>query len=276
MAVIKQYEDDVNAILAKRYDNGADFWTTPDKRLCKGSPYSTLNCAHMLLELGVEPSEPVLKEIAGLFFSSWREDGRFKLSPQGAIYPCNTINAVNVLCHLGYASDSRLQKTFDYLLNIQQSDGGWRCNKFSYGKGPETEYSNPGPTLTALNAFRFTELLNTEPALDEAVEFLLEHWRIRKPLGPCHYGIGTLFMQAEYPFASYNIFVYVYVLSFYDRAKKDKRFAEALEVLQSKLVEGKIVVERLNRGLTGLAFCKKGEPSDLATKRYHEILRNLG
>lgn len=215
MAVIKQYEDDVNAILAKRYDNGADFWTTPDKRLCKGSPYSTLNCAHMLLELGVEPSEPVLKEIAGLFFSSWREDGRFKLSPQGAIYPCNTINAVNVLCHLGYASDSRLQKTFDYLLNIQQSDGGWRCNKFSYGKGPETEYSNPGPTLTALNAFRFTELLNTEPALDEAVEFLLEHWRIRKPLGPCHYGIGTLFMQAEYPFASYNIFVYVYVLSFF-------------------------------------------------------------
>jgi len=276
MAIAKQYQSDVDAILAKRYDNGADYWTTPDKRLCKGSPFSTLDCAFLLLELGMEPSEPLLRGIADLFLSSWRKDGRFKLSPQGAIYPCHTINAANVLCHLGYASDSRLQSTFDHLLEIQHSDGGWRCKKFSFGRGPETEFSNPGPTLTALNAFRFTSLLNKEQALDRAVEFLLEHWTIRKPLGPCHYGIGTLFMQVEYPFANYNLFVYVYVLSFYDSAKKDKRFLDALGILESKLVDGKIVVERLNRKLAGLAFCKKGEPSDLGTMRYHDILKNLG
>lgn len=275
MAVMKKYQADVDAILAKRYDNGADYWTTPDKRLCKGSPFSTLNCAYLLMELGMEPSEPLLKEIADLFLSSWRKDGRFKLSPQGAVYPCHTINAANLLCHLGYASDFRLQKTFDYLLEIQHSDGGWRCNKFSFGRGPETEFSNPGPTLTALNAFRFTSRLNKEQTLDNAVEFLLKHWTIRKPLGPCHYGIGTLFMQVEYPFVNYNLFAYVYVLSFYDSAKKDKRFLDALGVLESKLVDGKIIVERLNRKLTGLAFCKKGEPSDLGTKRYHEILKNL-
>ncbi len=129
--------------------------------------------------------------------------------------------------------------------------------------------------MTALNAFRFTGFLNKEQALDRAVEFLLEHWTTRTPLGPCHYGIGTLFMQVEYPFASYNLFVYVYVLSFYDRAKKDRRFLDALGTLESKLVDGKIVVERLNRKLDGLTFCKKGEPSDLATMRYHDILKNL-
>jgi hypothetical protein len=107
------------------------------------------------------------------------------------------------------------------------------------------------------------------------VEFLLKHWTIRKPLGPCHYGIGTLFMQVEYPFVNYNLFAYVYVLSFYDSAKNDKRCLDALGVLESKRVDGKILVERLNRKLTGLAFCKKGEPSDLGTKRYHEILKNL-
>lgn len=276
MAIAKQYQSDVDAILAKRYDNGADYWTTPDKRLCKGSPFSTLDCAFMLLELGMEPSDPLLIEIADLFLSSWREDGRFKLSPQGAIYPCHTINAANVLCHLGYASDSRLQRTFDHLLEIQHSDGGWRCNKFSFGRGPETEFSNPGPTLTALNAFRFASFLNKEQALDRAVEFLLEHWTTRKPLGPCHYGIGSLFMQVGYPFANYNLFVYVYVLSFYDSAKRDKRFLDALGILESKLVDGKIIVERLNRKLAGLAFCKKGEPSDLGTMRYHDILKNLG
>ncbi|WP_434509757.1 prenyltransferase [Desulfitobacterium sp. AusDCA] len=276
MTVPEKYQADVEAILARRYDNGADYWTTSDKRLCKGSPFSALNCGYLLTELGMEPSDLLLKGIANLFLSSWRTDGRFKLSPQGAIYPCHTINAANLLCHLGYAADARLQKTFDYLLEIQHSDGGWRCNKFSFGRGSETEFSNPGPTLTALNAFQFTNLLNQEPALDHAVEFLLTHWTTRKPLGPCHYGIGTLFMQVEYPFANYNIFVYVYVLSFYDRAKKDSRFLDALGALEAKLVDGQIIVERLNRQLAGLAFCRKGEVSDLGTKRYHEILRNIG
>ncbi len=276
MAIAQRYQSDVDAILKRRYDNGADYWTTPDKRLCKGSPFSALNSALILSELGMERSDPILMKIADLFFCSLREDGRFKLSPQGAIYPCHTINALNVLCQLGYASDERLRKTFDHLLQIQHGDGGWRCNKFSFGRGPETEFSNPGPTLTALNAFRFTDLLNKEQALDRAVEFLLRHWTTRTPLGPCHYGIGTLFMQVEYPFANYNLFVYVYVLSFYDSAKRDKRFLEALGIFKSKLVDGQVVVERLNRELGGLSFCKKGEPSDLGTARYHDILKNLG
>jgi hypothetical protein len=276
MAVAKQYQSDVDAILAKRYDNGGDYWATPDRRLIKGSPFSTLDCVYMLLELGVDRSDPILKETSNLILSSWREDGRFKLSPQGAIYPCHTINASRALCYLGYASDSRLKKTFDHLLEIQHCDGGWKCNKFSFGRGPETEFSNPGPTLGALDAFRFTGFLNKDESLDKAVEFLLDHWTTRKPLGPCHYGIGTLFFQVAYPFANYNLFFYVYVLSFYDRAKKDRRFLEALQVLESKLMDSRIVVERPNQKLAGFAFCKKGEPSDLGTKRYHEILKNLG
>lgn len=275
MATAQKYQADIDAILAKRYDNGADHWTTSDKRLAKGSPFSALDSALLLLELGMKSSAPLLKELADLIFSAWQEDGRFKLYPQGAIYPCQTIHAANVLCRLGYASDKRLQKTFGHLVDIQHSDGGWRCKKFSFGKGPETECSNPGPTLTALNAFRFTHYFNKEKALDKAVEFLLSHWTTRKPLGPCHYGIGTLFMQAEYPFGNYNLFVYVYVLSFYNKAKKDRRFREALGVLESKLVDGQFVVERVNRKLAGLSFCRKGEASELGTKRYQEILDNL-
>lgn len=275
MPVEKQYESDVEWIVSHKHENGADLWTTPDKRLIKGAPFSTLESVMYLLELGMEPSESIMKQTAELIFSTWQEDGRFKLYPQGAVYPCQTINAANVLCHMGYASDARLQKTFQHLLEIQYADGGWRCNKFSYGRGSETEYSNPFPTLTGLSAFRFSDYLNKEPALDKAVEFLLAHWTIKKPIGPCHYGIGTLFMQVEYPFRNYNLFVYVYVLSFYNQAKKDKRFLEALEALKSKMLNGQIVVERIVPKLARLSFCKKGEPSELATMRYHEILRNL-
>ncbi|HWQ76642.1 MAG TPA: prenyltransferase [Syntrophomonas sp.] len=276
MTIERQYQGDLAAILAKRYDNGWDFWTTTDKRLAKGTPFSALDSTLLLLELGLDPSDALLQDMAELIFSSWREDGRFKLYPNGAIYPCQTIHAANVLCHLGCATDARLQKTFRHLLEIQEDDGGWRCKKFSFGRGPETEFSNPGPTLTALNAFRFTDYLDQEPALDQAVEFLLAHWRTRKPLGPCHYGIGTLFMQPEYPFGNYNLFIYLYVLSFYSRAKHDDRFLEALALFESKLADGKVVAARVNPKLAGFTFCKKGEPSELATKRYRQILMNLG
>lgn len=276
MAVSALYLPDVEAILAHRHDNGADLWATPDRRLSKGGPFSTLESALLLRELGMPATAPVLKATADLVFSTWQDDGRFRLSPQGAIYPCQTINAANVLCHLGRQRDERLQRTFQHLFEIQHGDGGWRCNKFSFGRGPETEFSNPGPTLTALGAFRFTRFLNSDPRLDKAVEFLLGHWTTRRPLGPCHYGIGTLFMQPEYPFGTYNLFVYLYVLSFYDRARNDVRFLEALAALESKLDGGKLVIERTNRQLAGLGFCKKGEPSELGTRRYREIVGRLG
>ena len=271
-----QYLSDVKAILARRYDNGGDLWATQDKRLGVGSPFSTLECALMLSELGMDRSEPILKETTEFILSSWREDGRFRLSPKGAIYPCHTAGTARILCRLGYASDTRLKKTFAHLFEIQHSDGGWRCNTYKFGRGPETAFSNPGPSLEALDAFRFTNFLNLDTRLDKAVEFLLNHWILRKPLGPCHFGIGSLFMKVEYPFFRYNLFFYVYVLSFYNKAKKDWRFLEALRVLESKLVNGKIIVENPNRKLAGFSFCKKGRPSDLATERYHEILKNLG
>lgn len=275
MAIEKQYLADAEIILSHQYDNEASLWATADKRLMKGAPFSTLESVLYLLELDMEPSDPLLKDAAALIFSTWQEDGRFKVSPKGGIYPCHTIHAANTLCHMGYATDPRLQTTFRHLLEIQYTDGGWRCNKFSFGRGPETESSNPHPTLMALDAFRFNRSYKEEPTLKKAVEFLLEHWVIRKPLGPCHYGIGSLFMKPEYPFRNYNLFVYVYVLSFYEHAKKDKRFLEALQALETTMTEGQIVVERVVPKLAALSFCKKGNPSVLATKRYHEILQNL-
>jgi hypothetical protein len=127
-----------------------------------------------------------------------------------------------------------------------------------------------------LDVFRFTDQLNENPALDRAVDSLLQHWTVKRPIGPCHFGIGTLFMQVEFPFLRYNLFSYVYVLSFYDRAKDDPRFREALRALQSRLDgRGRVIVERPNRKLAALSLCAAGRPSDRATARYREIVKNL-
>lgn len=120
-----------------------------------------------------------------------------------------------------------------------------------FGKGPETQCANPGATLYILDLLRHDPSLRAGvAAVDSAVEFSLDHRVTRRPIGPCHWGIGRLFMQVEYPFLRYNLFYYVYVLSFFR-------------------------VERPHRGLKCFSFCAEGEPSLLASARYREIGQNL-
>lgn len=267
------YAADVDAILATRHDNGADHWATPDGGLTKGGPFSTLEAPLLLLELGVDPGHEALRGAADAVWRAWREDGRFRTSPSGAIYPCHTINAARTLAALGHGDDERLARTFDHLLASLHTDGAWRCRKFSYGRGPETEASNPGPTLAALDALRLAGRAGAAPA--GALELLLGHWTTRAPLGPCHYGIGTLFHQVEYPFATYTLFPWVHTLSWYPQARRDPRFLDALAVLQASLVDGRVVVQRVHRRLADLEFCRRGRPTALGTARYAEVLANL-
>ena len=270
----KEYALDVEIIKSHRYDNGADCFATADKKLLKGAPFTTLESVLYLLELGVPPDDELLKKAAQLIFSTWRKDGRFKIAPSGGIYPCHTALAANVLCRLGFASDERIFKTFLYFIETQQKDGGWICKKYSFGHGEETQYSTPYTTLVVLDAFRFSQFYG-ERFLDKAVDFLLQHWRIQKPISPCHYGIGSRFRQVEYPFRGYNVFYYLYVLSYYKSARTDERFIEALNCLKEQSINGQIIVRRVVPKLSKLAFCKKGEISLLATKRYQEILKNV-
>jgi hypothetical protein len=274
--VKREYASDVAAVLARRHDNGGDYWASADGRLAVGSPFSTLGSLLILHELGVTRTHEAARGALQLVLGAWREDGRFRLAPGGSLYPCSTAEPARVLCRFGYTRDRRLHATFEHLLATQHDDGGWRCNKFLFGRGPETEFSNPGVTLGVLDAFRFTEHVNRSACLDRAVESLLEHWVVKRPMGPCHFGIGTLFMQVEYPFLRYNLFTYVYVLSFYERARRDARYLEALRALEARLDErGRVVVERPHRDLAKLSFCAKGCPSEPATLRYREVSRNL-
>lgn len=271
MDLKEKYKTDIDVIMSKKDHLGGDLWTTKDNRIGKGSPYSTRDVAIMLTELGFTKQDPIIKDIASQIFKTWQPDGRFKLTPAGAIYPCYTITGLRALCYLGFVNEPRLQTTFNHLFDIQHSDGGWRCNKVKLGKSADTDYSNPGTTLEALDAFRFTDYSNNDKRLDHAVEFLLCHWELKRPLGPCHFGIGSLFMQSEFPFLRYNLFYYCHTLSFYRKAKADKRYKQALDALEQKLANGKLIIENPNKRLAKMTFCRKGEPSDLATTRFEEL-----
>ena len=265
---------DIQRILDQRHHLGDDYWTTSDRRLNKGGVFSMMSSLLLLKELDY-PLDDLIHQGLDLIWATQKSDGRFKLSPEGSIYPCHTINAFHVLCAWGQGNDPRMIKTIDHLLSTQEEAGGWRCLKFSFGKGPETHYANPGPTLSALRAFSHIEGWNRWEELEASVQFLLNHWDAKVPWGPCHYGMGTLFHQVEYPFQTYNLFSYVLTLSFYPTARKDPRFKEALTLLKSKLHDGYVVVERTHPKLADFEFCRKGEVSQSATNHWLTIQKNL-
>lgn len=274
--MLQNNKSDLDLLLAMRYDNGADFWATPDGHLGIEKPVSTLTALMIISELNIRADHEVVRGAADFVLASVREDGRVRIAPKSAIYPCHTAHAAAALCRNGYAEDKKVQSIFTWLLANRFNDGGWRCNKFIYGRGPETEFSNPNVTLLALDAFRFSKKYLDSKALDDAVETLLDHWTVKTPVGPCHYGMGSLFMQVEYPFLRYILFYYTYVLSFYPKARQDQRFKAAFEALSQKLDDQQMLrVEQPNRKISHFRFCQKGCPSESATSRYGEIVKNL-
>ncbi len=272
----KAHQSDIDAILARRHDNGADYWGTEDGRIYVGNPYSTISSLGILHELGVPKSHEAVQGGLRLILDASRDDGRVRVGPKSPMYPCYTAEAVRMLCRFGLKSNAAVKRTVSYLLDNTHESGGWRCSFSRFGKGPETACGNPGATLYALDVLRwFPEFRDCSENVDKAVELLLGHWVSREPMGPCHWGIGQKFMTLEYPFLRYNLFYYVYVLSFFRHARVDSRFDAALQLLQSKLDGGNIVIERSHRGLKGLKFCEKGVVSKPATRRYLEILKNI-
>lgn len=264
------------ALLARRGVNGGDFWATADGRWNVGTPFSTLACGLMLAELGIDPSDPIARGIAETLLACQTGDGRIRPGPHLSVQPCHTAQAARLLCRLGLADDARLDPTFDHLLTTQAADGGWRCKVLKFGAGPDTDASNPGTTLAALDVLRFRTPLVTSPGAERAVDTLLDHWSVRRPLGPCRYGIGSRFMRVEFPMVRYNLFFYVYVLSFYPHARRHAAFREAFATLQGKLVEGQLVVEQDKPALNSLSLCQTGRPNPRAARRYAEITVNLG
>lgn len=268
-------EDDLNKTLATRHGNGADYWASPDGSLNLERPISTISALMILSELRVPADHEAVQGAVNAVLATCRPDGRIRMTAKGSYFPCQNAMASAALCRHGYAQYECVQAMLNHLLANRYEDGGWRCNKFFFGRGEETNHSNPGVTLAALDAFRFTTLVG-DSRLDSAVETLLYHWTVRKPIGPCHYGMGSLFMQVEYPFFRYNLFYYVYVLSFYPIACRDPRFLDAAAVLSRKLdSQGRMVIERPNRKLAQFDICRAGQPSTVATERYAEIIENM-
>ncbi len=270
------YSTEIKSILNQKNKNGGPFWSREDGDIHAPHGNSTIDTLGVLGALGATTKGyPILSEIMDFVFKYQMPDGSFKYSKTSSKFPCMTARILAAFGRLG-KTDKRVEKSYQQLLDTQWSDGGWRCNTVKLGKSPQTDSSNPGTTLYVLDAFRFRK--NSKKEIDQlsrGVEFLLQHWVTRKPLGPCFFGIGSRFFQIEFPFLRYNLFYYVYILSFYNKALKDHRFQEAFQMILKKTKNGKIILENPHHSWRKFDFAKKGQVSELATEHWITITKNL-
>ncbi len=271
------YSKEIKSIFDRQNDNGGEFWSREDGDIHAPNGYCTIDTLNVLGELDATVKEyPILNQIIDFIFDYQTSDGCFKYSNTSSKLPCMSARILSTIGKLKVNDDKRTEKSYEQLLETQWSDGGWRCNTVKMGKSALTDASNPGTTLYVLDAFRFrNNNLKELTKLNKGIDFLLQHWKIRQPFGPCGHGIGSRFFQIEYPFLRYNLFYYVYVLSFYDFAIKDDRFQDAYKSLLVKIQDGNIIPENPHRSWQKFNFAKKGKISQLATKRWSEIEMNI-
>jgi len=114
------YRSDIEAIISKRHDQGADLWATPDKRIYKGAPFSTLESLLMLTELEPVPT-PIMQEGAAFILSLLQSktiDGKIVVE-----HPNNKL-ANFYFCKKGVPSEWATHRYQEIWRNIQPAEPG--------------------------------------------------------------------------------------------------------------------------------------------------------
>jgi hypothetical protein len=190
--------------------------------------------------------------------------GPFWSRSNGDIY-WGAFSTGSVLCFL---AETGLTK--EWLFRTQRLDGGWCCTKKALRGGSKEKLDScPHSVLNILWAFMNTPELRKRKELIPALEFLLRHWETKKPIPDVdrgRYGIGSRFKWIRYPLFEYHPLKYVYILSHYDYALKDKRLSEAVDLLMSKQdSQGHWAIDKPYRGWEEFEFGRKGSPSKWVT-----------
>jgi len=190
-------------------------------------------------------------------------------------YSCLTGNVCAAMLRMGYGGDSRLKRALNWLVRIQNSDGGWLC---PYWKAHvKDKHGCFYGTICPLEAFsevpeakRSREMKH---AIERGAEFLLMH-RLYKA---DHHGfkpINRSWLKLGFPwFYGYNILRGLSVLTKLGYVN-DERLEDAVRVLlQKRREDGTWILESSPRGRMHVNLETVGKPSKWITLHALKVLR---
>ena len=192
-------------------------------------------------------------------------------------YSCLTGNVTAALIRLGYGDDYRVKKALNWLMSVQNRDGGWLC---PYWKAhiKDTHGCFYG-TICPLEAFsevpETKRPLEMENAVERGVKFLLMH-RLYKSDHHGYKVINRQWLRFSFPwFYRYDILRGLSVatkLGYVD----DERLTDAAEVLiQKRRPDGTWLLESAPTGRMHVNLETVGKPSKWITLHALRVLKRL-
>jgi len=192
-------------------------------------------------------------------------------------YSCLTGNLCAAMLRLSYGTDPRLIKALNWLVKIQNRDGGWLC---PYWKAHiKDTHSCFHGTICSLEAFSEVSKEKRTPEMRQAIargaEFLLMHRLFKAD----HHGyrvINRQWFRFSFPgFYSYNVLRGLSVLTKLGYIE-DERLRDAVELLlQKRRPDGTWLLENAPTGRMQVNIETVGKPSKWITLNALRILKRL-
>ncbi len=192
-------------------------------------------------------------------------------------YSCLTGNMAAALVRIGYVNDQRVKRALEWLVKIQNKDGGWLC-PYWRAHVKDTHGCFYG-TICPLEAFSevtgksLTEEM--EETIEKAAEFLLMHRLFKAD----HHGykvINQSWLKLSFPwFYRYNILRGLDVLTKLGYIE-DERLSDAVQLLlQKRRPDGKWILESAPIGRMQANLETVGKPSKWITLYALRVLKRL-
>jgi len=192
-------------------------------------------------------------------------------------YSCLTGNVCASLIRMGYSSDARVLKALDWLVEVQNQDGGWLC---PYWKAHiRDKHGCFYGTICPLEAFsEMSEKMRTpemKKAAERGAEFVLMH-RLFKADHHSFRVINQSWLKLSFPwFYSYNLLRGLTVLTKLGYVD-DERLVDALELLLKKRSpDGTWLLENAPTGRMHANIETAGKPSKWITLNALKVLKRL-
>jgi hypothetical protein len=189
---------------------------------------------------------------------------------------CLTGNVAAALIRLGYAEDLHVRRALEWLVAVQNPDGGWLC---PYWKAHIRDtHGCFMATITTLDAFaECPEPIRTpqlKAAAARGAEFLLMHHLFKSD----HHGfrpIKAAWLQLSFPWLFYDIVRALTVVTKLGHSR-DPRIDDALEVLlQKQRPDGTWILENTPNGRMQTNIEAKGQPSKWVTLHALQVVKRI-
>jgi len=214
-----------------------------------------------------------------------REEGKKLPSPNEWVsskvfehqYSCLTGNMAAALIRIGYSDDSRVRESLEWLVTIQNKDGGWLC-PYWRAHIKDTHGCFYG-TICPLEAFselpRKNSTKEIEQAKERGAEFLLMH-HLFKADHHDYEVIKQSWLKLGFPwFYGYNILRGLDVLTRLGYVE-DERLTDAVKILlQKRQKNGTWILESAPIGRMQTNIEAKGKPSRWITLIALRVLKRL-